>query len=140
MIKLKISIVVLILLAFFTSCTEGEKKTQAKKETKHKKVEIATYKNTTEIPVGITTPDIVETSIGTLNFFDGVPTKETADNVHAFVDKARGVDVFLKGIPGLSIRGLRKGPADLGVNANGKVALFDKLMDSKALFLTANTS
>jgi len=34
-----------------------------------------TYLNTTDIPENITTADVVETSIGTLHFFDGVPTK-----------------------------------------------------------------
>ena len=134
-----ITLVVSAVVLMF-SCSDGDKKAEVKSELPKAKEEISTYKNTTEIPIGITTPDKVETSIGTLNFFDGVPSKETAETVHAFVDKARGVDVFLKGIPGLSIRGLRKGPAELGVNANGKVAIFDKLMDSKALFLTANTS
>ena len=101
---------------------------------------IKTYKNTTEIPKNITTPDKVETSIGTLNFFDGVPTKETAEKAQDFVFKARAVDAFLKGIPGASLQALVKGPGVLGVNENGKVALFENLMDSHALFLTANTS
>ena len=130
----------MVLIIFLAGCSTSGKKTEAQKDAPKQKVEIATYANTTEIPAGITTPDVVETSIGTLNFFDGVPSKETADLVHDYLDRARGVDVFLKGIPGLSIRGLRTGPAELGVNANGKVAIFDKLMDSKALFLTANTS
>ena len=99
-----------------------------------------TYKNTTEIPAGITTPDKVQTSIGELNFFDGVPTKETAQKAQDFLDRSRGVDAFLKGMPGASLQELRRGPAALGVDANGKVAIFDKLMDSHALFLTANTS
>jgi hypothetical protein len=33
---------------------------------------------TTEIPASITTPDRVETRIGTLEFFDGIPTKATS--------------------------------------------------------------
>ena len=103
-------------------------------------VSVQTYKNTTTIPKNITTPDVVETSIGTLNFFDGVPTKETAQITQDFLLKSRGVDTFLKGIPGASLQELRRGPAVLGVDAVGKVAIFDKLMDSHALFLTANTS
>jgi len=98
------------------------------------------YKMTTPIPENIMTPDEVKTSIGTLEFFDGVPTKETADLVQDYLDRARGVDAFLRGIPGASLQELRKGPAVLGVDAIGKVAIFDKLMDSHALFLTANTS
>jgi len=99
-----------------------------------------TYKNTTAIPANITTPDTVKTSIGELHFFDGVPTKDTAQKAQDFLLKARGVDVFLKGIPGASLQALVKGPAALGVNENGKVAIFENLMDSHALFLTANTS
>ncbi len=98
------------------------------------------FKNTTDIPAGITTPDQVDSSIGSLDFFDGVPTKETADKVYDYLDRARGVEVFLKGIPGASLQGLRRGPDSLGVSKNGQVMIFDHLMDSKALFLTANTS
>ena len=32
-----------------------------------------------EIPAEIMTPDVVETRLGTLKFFDGIPTKETAE-------------------------------------------------------------
>jgi hypothetical protein len=32
---------------------------------------------TTEIPAGITTPDRVETRLGTLRFFDGMPDEAT---------------------------------------------------------------
>jgi len=101
---------------------------------------IPEMKMTTPIPAGIMTPDVVESSIGTLEFFDGVPTEETAEKVHDYLDRARGVDAFLKGIPGASLQELRRGPEKLGVDAVGKVAILDKLMDSRSLFLTANTS
>jgi len=104
------------------------------------KENIKTYTNTTAIPAGITTPDKVQTSIGELDFFDGVPTKDTATKVQDYIDTSRGVDAFLRGIPGASLQGLVQGGADLGADANGKVLIFDKLMDSKAIFLTANTS
>ena len=99
-----------------------------------------TYKMTTPVPGNIMTPDSVKTSIGTLKFFDGVPTEKTARKVQDYLDCSRAVDAFLKGIPGASLQALIKGPAALGVDAVGKVAIFDKLMDSHALFLTANTS
>lgn len=35
----------------------------------------------TPIPSSIMTPILVETRLGTLKFFDGVPTQETADKV-----------------------------------------------------------
>ena len=125
------TVVSLAMIALLVSCSINEKP---------QNVKVAKYGNTTEIPENITTPDVVETSIGTLNFFDGVPTKKTAQLTQDFLFKARGVDAFLKGIPGASLRALIQGPAELGVDAVGKVAIFDKLMDSQALFLTANTS
>jgi len=49
------------------------------------------YKVTTPIPSDITTPDKVDTRMGTLNFFDGVPTEETASKVYDQIDFSRGI-------------------------------------------------
>jgi hypothetical protein len=49
----------------------------SKKQQLKKKRTLQTYEMTTEIPTGVLTPDKVETSIGTLEYFDGVPTKTT---------------------------------------------------------------
>ncbi len=97
-------------------------------------------KMTTEIPEMITTPDVVETRIGTLEFFDGIPTRETAEMVYDNLDFLRGVETFLNGIPATSIEGLRRGLASIGSKNSNQVVIFDHLMDSKALFLTGNTS
>ncbi|MBL6705212.1 MAG: DUF1254 domain-containing protein [Planctomycetaceae bacterium] len=97
-------------------------------------------KMTTDIPEAITTPDRVETRIGTLEFFDGIPTKETSQLVYDHLDFSRAKEAFLNGIPAASIEGLRRGAASLGANSSNQVLYFDKLMDSKALFLTGNTS
>lgn len=97
-------------------------------------------KTTTPIPREITTPDRVDTSIGTLKFFDGVPTDETVKTVYDNLDRQRGVEVFLNCIPGVSLFGLREGPRSLGQHKSNQVVIFDKLMSSESLFLTANTS
>jgi hypothetical protein len=97
-------------------------------------------KMTTDIPASITTPDRVETRIGTLEFFDGIPTKETSQLVYDYLDFSRAKEAFLNGIPAASIEGLRLGAASLGAKNSNQVLYFDKLMDSKALFLTGNTS
>jgi len=97
-------------------------------------------KMTTEIPEAITTPDSVETRLGTLKFFDGIPTKETAELVYDNLDFLRGVEAFLNGIPAASIEALRIGCATIGAKNSNQVVIFDKLLDSKALFLTGNTS
>jgi hypothetical protein len=39
-------------------------------------------KMTTEIPASITTPDLVKTSHGDLEFFDGVPGQATVATVY----------------------------------------------------------
>ena len=49
------------------------------------------------------TPDKVETSIGTLEFTDGVPSRATADKAYDFMDTARAADAFLKGMPAASV-------------------------------------
>jgi hypothetical protein len=83
----------------------------------------------------------VETSIGTLEFLDGAPYPETAEKVYDYLDTMRGVDAFLKGIPGASLHMLIEGPKSIGANtAAHKMPIFDKLMDSSPLFLTGNTS
>ena len=92
-----------------------------------------------KIPEKIMTPDKVETPIGTLDFFDGMPSESTAGKVYDFIDLSRGVETFLNGIPATSIEGMRLGFADLGVQSSNQVLIFDKLADSNALFLTANT-
>jgi hypothetical protein len=92
----------------------------------------------TPIPPSITTPDQVETSIGTLNFRDGIPDQATADKVYDQLDLQRGVSAFLNGLRGVSIYAARQGIRDAGVKDNEGVLIFSGLMDSRSLFLTAN--
>ena len=93
----------------------------------------------THIPAKIMTPDKVETRIGTLEFVDGIPTKETADLVYDNLDFLRGVETFLNGIPAASVEGLRRGAAELGATECYQAIVFDDLMDSNPLWLTGNT-
>ena len=92
-----------------------------------------------KIPDVIMTPDKVETPIGPLEFFDGMPSEATAEKVYDYIDRARGVETFLNGIPATSIEGLRSGTASIGATTSHHVVIFDRLMDSNPLFLTGNT-
>ena len=92
----------------------------------------------TPIPPSLTTPDQVETSIGTLKFRDGVPDQATADKVYDQLDLQRGVSAFLNGLRGVSIFAARQGIRAAGVKDNEGVLIFSGLMDSRSLFLTAN--
>jgi hypothetical protein len=91
----------------------------------------------TKIPASITTPDRVETKIGTLEFKDGYPTGETASKIRDELDYLHGVDAFMNSIQGVSVYAIRKGLADIGIN-DGDFIIYSKLMDSRSLFLTAN--
>ncbi|MEE9183539.1 MAG: DUF1254 domain-containing protein, partial [Acidimicrobiia bacterium] len=88
----------------------------------------------------ISTPDKVETSLGELTFFDGIPTDETVQTVYDNLDRMRGVQVFLNTLPGASMYRLRAGNEKIGIDQSNKVSIFAQLLDSKSLYLTGNTS
>jgi hypothetical protein len=96
-------------------------------------------KMTTDIPPSITTPDEVETRIGTLKFFDGFPDKATVEKVYDNLDFQRGVQAYLIALPAVSIEGARKGVTGFGT-VNQTVLISEQLLNSKSLFLTANTT
>jgi hypothetical protein len=93
----------------------------------------------TPIPGSIMTPDEVNTRVGKLEFFDGVPTEKTAEKVLEHLNFLRGVEAFLNGVPMASAEALRLGFASIGVTEAHHLIVTDKLMDSNPLFLTANT-
>ena len=95
------------------------------------------YNNT--IPESIRTPDHVETPIGDLNFFDGLPDKATVQKLYDNLIFMRGVEAFLSGVPATSIEAIRLGCVEVGAKRASDVVIFDKLMDSNPLFLTENT-
>ena len=96
-------------------------------------------KMTTPIPPGIATPDKLETSIGTLTSFDGVPDAETTQRVYDNLDLQRATQAFLSTIQIASMYAMERGILEFGP-ANTTVVQFEDLMDSKALWLTPNTS
>jgi hypothetical protein len=93
----------------------------------------------TKIPPAIMTPDTVETRLGTLKFFDGLPTRETSQKVYDNLDFMRGVEVFLNFVPAASLEAMRRGVAELGATTSNQIVIMDQLLDSNALFLTGNT-
>jgi hypothetical protein len=97
-------------------------------------------KMTTPILEEITTPDKVETSIGTLKFFDGVPTEKTVKTVYDNLDLMRGVEVYLNSLSGVSAFNAYKGQSSIGASNSNQVVIFDELMDSKSITMTSNTS
>ena len=88
----------------------------------------------------ISIPNKVATPIGSLDFFDGVPSKATAIAVYDNLDRMRGTAVFLDNIGAVSMYAVRTGLADAGAKGANKIALFPQLLDSQTLVVTANTS
>lgn len=97
-------------------------------------------KMTTEIPEGISTPNkLVTETLGELDFFDGVPYKETSKKVYDYVDFHNAVNAYVTGIQIASMEALKRGLLEFGP-ANQTAVLFENLMDSKSLWLTPNTT
>ena len=95
---------------------------------------------TTEVPEGISTPNSVNSStLGEIKYFDGVPMPETADKVYDYIDLHNAVNAYVNGIHIASMEGLKRGIVEFGP-ANKTALLFEDLMDSKAFWLTPNTT
>ncbi|WP_435693051.1 DUF1254 domain-containing protein [Rubritalea sp.] len=88
----------------------------------------------------IAIPDKVETAIGDLEFFDGVPTDSTIDTLYDNLDRMRGVEVYLNHSGAGSLNAMRKGNASIGANASNKVTITEQLLKPESLYLTGNTS
>ncbi|MEZ5570398.1 MAG: DUF1254 domain-containing protein [Halioglobus sp.] len=88
----------------------------------------------------ISIPDKVETAIGKLEFFDGVPTDTTIASVYDNLDRMRGTSVFLDNIGAVSMYSVRTALADAGAKGANRIAIFEQLLDSQTLVVTANTS
>jgi hypothetical protein len=92
------------------------------------------------VPAKITTPDTVETRIGTLRFKDGAPDPATVQLAYDQIDFNRGVDAFVKGMSATSVYAICRGLEEAGVKPNGGIGITEQLMDARSLFLTANTT
>jgi len=95
-------------------------------------------KMTTEVPDGVATPDKLDTRLGTLTSFDGVPDEATTQIVYDNLDFQRATQAFLSSIQIASMYAMEEGMREFGP-PNTTALLFEDLMDSKALWLTPNT-
>jgi len=93
-----------------------------------------------DVPAKITTPDTVNTRIGTLHFKDGAPDPATVQLAYDQLDFGRGVDAFLKGMSATSVYAACRGFEDAGIKTNQGVGITEDLLDARSLFLTPNTT
>jgi hypothetical protein len=92
----------------------------------------------TDIPASITTPDRVETRLGTLRFFDGLPDEQTVRTVYDNLDFQRGVQAFLTALPAAALHAMRTGIQTFGPS-NQTVLIAESLLDSHTLWGVPNT-
>lgn len=91
-----------------------------------------------KIPEAILTPSEIQTKIGTLKFFDGIPTKETSAILFDNLDLTRSLQTILNGMPAANFEAARLGHMKMGQKNANQMIIFDELMDSNSLFLTGN--
>lgn len=96
-------------------------------------------KMSTPVPEGIATPDTLETRLGTLKLQDGVPDEATTRKVYDNLDLVHAQQAYMNSLSVASLSAMRTGLLEKGP-ANKTVLIFEDLMDSKALWLTPNTT
>jgi hypothetical protein len=102
-----------------------------------KKVQLT--KMFTRVPPGIETPDKLESSIGSLTSFGGITDEATTQFIYDNLDRNRATTAFFNCIPIASMSAMRSSIFQYGP-ANTTAVLFEDLTDSKALWLTPNTT
>src|SRR5215510_3931155 len=96
-------------------------------------------KYTTQIPPEITVPETVDTRLGTLRFFDGLPDEATVQKVYDNLDFQRAVSVFLNCQAGPAVLANIRGARSIGIGGPTTAGLYEDKVDSRALDLTPNT-
>ena len=71
------------------------------------------------LPPSITTPEKVESRIGTLEFKDGLPSKATLEKVYENLDMQHAMRAFADTFQGVSIHAIRKGMSSIGEGQRG---------------------
>jgi hypothetical protein len=92
---------------------------------------------TPAISPAISTPDKVESRLGTLEFKDGAPSAATVSKIYDNLDFTHAFEAFVNTFQGVNAAAIRKGFLSIGVKDN-EFLVFSSLMDAKSLFLTAN--
>lgn len=89
------------------------------------------------IPPSLITPDKTDSSIGSLEFWNGAPTVATAERVRDALDFNNALAAYNNSFRGASAFALGKGFQSIGAQDND-IIIYSELMDAKSLYLTAN--
>jgi hypothetical protein len=135
--RIGVLVAVLASSLMISACTESPKGESP--QAVSPKPEPPKMKMTTDFPPGIVSPDNVETRLGTLRFFDGFPDNATVEKLYDNLDFQRAVQAYLLALAPVNMVGIREGLIKWGP-ANSTIPTFERLMDSRSLFLTANAN
>ena len=75
-----------------------------------------------EAVASLSTPDVLDTPFGRMEFFDGVPKADTVASMYDALDLMRGVEVFMNSVPGASLVAMRRGISSVGVDSPRRTA------------------
>lgn len=95
------------------------------------------FKFTTPMPPGVVVPDGVDTRLGTLSFQGGVPDQASTDKIYDSLDFQRAVQAYLLALPVVNQMANRAAILAMGP-ANATVPIWEQLVDSRTVELTAN--
>ena len=95
------------------------------------------FKFTTPMPPGVVVPDGVDTRLGTLRFQGGVPDQASTDKIYDSLDFQRAVQAYLLALPVVNQMANRAAILAMGP-ANATVPIWEQLVDSRTVELTAN--
>ena len=134
-----LNIVALGSLAAFVRTSASRRRNRPRQRLRRKLRPSSTAKYAAKVPASVTTPDTVQTRIGTLKFSDGLPDADTVKKVYDNLDFVRGVEAFLLGMPAATIQAMRRGFVEGGFPSNQGFGISEGLADARSLFLTPNT-
>lgn len=83
--------------------------------------------------------ETIESPFGKLDFVNGYPTAETSQHLFDQRTFQRAIEVFQTHIAAVSMFNLRRGNAAIGGKEPWQITYFPRLMDSKSVWLTANS-
>jgi hypothetical protein len=83
--------------------------------------------------------ETIPSPFGNLEFVNGYPTAETVQRLFYQRTFQRAIEVFQTHIAAVSLFNLRKGNAAIGGKEPWQITYFPKLMDSKSVWLTADS-
>jgi hypothetical protein len=83
--------------------------------------------------------ETVQTRFGDFEFKNGYPTAVATDKLYELRTFSRAVESYLHFVTLMSMFYMEKGLDGFGLNSANKFLIYEKLLDAKSLFLTANT-